>query len=209
MKFLKLFNENIEADNFYKAALHYFNNDLNKDTALEYINNAIEIKNDPKYIDLKLKIENKVIFSSNEDQLEAIKELGEARFAYLSDDNFVFRAVLSKPDSILIALYINEFTEERVRPNFNWFDVKDYFIPFMQNLLSAGFEINYVPKGKNERGISFNYNQKWQRKLMKLLKNLPISSDQGILVEDILEDKVEDQTINAIFVYVKSAYFIP
>jgi len=131
----------------------------------------------------------------NQDQLEAIKELGEARFAYLSDDyNFVFRAVLSKPDSILIALYINEFTEERVRPNFNWFDVKDYFIPFMQNLLSAGFEINYVPKGKNERGISFNY-----------------SSDhtKGILVEDILEDKVEDQTINAIFVYVKSAYFIP
>lgn len=149
MKFLKLFNENIEADNFYKAALHYFNNDLNKDTALEYINNAIEIKNDPKYIDLKLKIENKVIFSSNEDQLEAIKELGEARFAYLSDDNFVFRAVLSKPDSILIALYMNEFTEERVRPNFNWFDVKDYFIPFIQNLLSEGFEINYNPKGWN------------------------------------------------------------
>lgn len=144
---------------------------------------------------LKLFNEHIEQFIDNQDQLEAIKELGEARFAYLSDDyNFVFRAVLSRPDSILIALYINEFTEERVRPNFNWFDVKDYFIPFMQNLLSAGFEINYVPKGKNERGISFNY-----------------SSDhtKGILVEDILEDKVEDQTINAIFVYVKSAYFIP
>jgi len=144
---------------------------------------------------LKLFNEHTEQFIDNQDQLEAIKELGEARFAYLSDDyNFVFRAVLSKPDSILIALYINEFTEERVRPNFNWFDVKDYFIPFMQNLLSAGFEINYVPEGKNERGISFNY-----------------SSDhtKGILVEDILEDKVEDQTINAIFVYVKSAYFIP
>jgi len=144
---------------------------------------------------LKLFNEHTEQFIDNQDQLEAIKELGEARFAYLSDDyNFVFRAVLSKPDSILIALYINEFTEERVRPNFNWFDVKDYFIPFMQNLLNAGFEINYVPKGKNERGISFNY-----------------SSDhtKGILVEDILEDKVEDQTINAIFVYVKSAYFIP
>ena len=144
---------------------------------------------------LKLFNEHTEHFIDNQDQLEAIKELGEARFAYLSDDyNFVFRAVLSKPDSILIALYINEFTEERVRPNFNWFDVKDYFIPFMQNLLSAGFEINYIPKGKNERGISFNY-----------------SSDhtKGILVEDILEDKVEDQTINAIFVYVKSAYFIP
>ena len=144
---------------------------------------------------LKLFNEHTEQFIDNQDQLEAIKELGEARFAYLSDDyNFVFRAVLSRPDSILIALYINEFTEERVRPNFNWFDVKDYFIPFMQNLLSAGFEINYVPKGKNERGISFNY-----------------SSDhtKGILVEDILEDKVEDQTINAIFVYVKSAYFIP
>lgn len=144
---------------------------------------------------LKLFNEHTEQFIDNQDQLEAIKELGEARFAYLSDDyNFVFRAVLSKPDSILIALYINEFTEERVRPNFNWFDVKDYFIPFIQNLLSEGFEINYVPKGKNKRGISFNY-----------------SSDhtKGILVEDILEDKVEDQTINAIFVYVKSAYFIP
>lgn len=144
---------------------------------------------------LKLFNEHTEQFIDNQDQLEAIKELGEARFAYLSDDyNFVFRAVLSKPDSILIALYINEFTEERVRPNFNWFDVKDYFIPFMQNLLSEGFEINYDPKGQNKRGISFNY-----------------SSDhtKGILVEDILEDKVEDQTINAIFVYVKSAYFIP
>ena len=144
---------------------------------------------------LKLFNEHTEQFIDNQDQLEAIKELGEARFAYLSDDyNFVFRAVLSRPDSILIALYINEFTEERVRPNFNWFDVKDYFIPFMQNLLSAGFEINYVPKGKNERGISFNYSG---------------DHTKGILVEDILEDKVEDQTINAIFVYVKSAYFIP
>lgn len=144
---------------------------------------------------LKLFNEHSEQFMDNQDQLEAIKELGEARFAYLSDDyNFVFRAVLSKPDSILIALYINDFTEERVRPNFNWFDVKDYFIPFMQNLLSSGFEINYVPKGKNERGISLCQ---------------PFIHTKGILVEDILEDKVEDQTINAIFVYVKSAYFIP
>lgn len=147
---------------------------------------------------LKIFNEHTEQFIDNLDQLEVIRELGDARFAYLSDDyNFVFRAVLSRPNSILIALYINDFIEEeRVRPNFNWFDVKDYFIPFMQNLLSAGFEIDYVPKGQNKRSIAFNYSSN---------RN---NHTKIILVEDILEDKVEDQTINAIFVYVKSAYFI-
>ena len=39
---------------------------------------------------LKLFNEHTEQFIDNQDQLEAIKELGEARFAYLSDDyNFV------------------------------------------------------------------------------------------------------------------------
>jgi hypothetical protein len=145
---------------------------------------------------LKLFNEHKSEFDSidNLEQLEIIKELGEARFAYLYDDNFVFRAVLSKPDSILIALYINEFNEDRLRPNFNWSNIKDYFIPFLENL-TADFEINYEPKGKNKRGISFNYSDS--------------STTKTISVEDILEDKLEDETISAIFVYVKSNYFIP
>jgi len=52
---------------------------------------------------LKLFNEHKSEFDSidNLEQLEIIKELGEARFAYLYDDNFVFRAVLSKPDDFL------------------------------------------------------------------------------------------------------------
>jgi hypothetical protein len=149
---------------------------------------------------LKLFNEHKSEFDSidNLEQLEIIKELGEARFAYLYDDNFVFRAVLSKPDCILIALYINEFTEYRIRPSFNWFDIKDYFIPFLESLTSD-FEINYESKGKNKRGISFNYPD-------YLTYGPP--SNKTISVEDILKDKLENETINAIFVYVKSNYFI-
>ena len=58
MRYLKPFNEGstADADNLYKAALHYFNNHLNNDRALEYINKAIELSDkvsNPYYLALK------------------------------------------------------------------------------------------------------------------------------------------------------------
>jgi len=64
MKYLKPFNESSTPTDvdYYKSAIHYFNNNLNNDRALEYINKAIELsdrKSNPYYFALKTMIEER------------------------------------------------------------------------------------------------------------------------------------------------------
>ena len=103
MRYLKPFNESSTTTDvdYYKSAIHYFNNNLNNDRALEYINKAIELsdrKSNPYYFALKQMIEEKgpePKFESNEQQIEALKDL--CRFCKRDDpDKMAARVELGK-----------------------------------------------------------------------------------------------------------------
>jgi hypothetical protein len=204
MRYLKPFNESSTTTDvdYYKSAIHYFNNNLNNDRALEYINKAIELsdrKSNPYYLALKQMIEEKgpePKFDSNEDQMEALKDLCDTNLAYLKDDNFVVRVVPSRPDSFYIFIGLDGFNQSGERDYFSWSSVKDHVIPFFHYLMKD-FKIQDNPKGINNRGISFvsygTFND----------------TNESVKVDQILNDEIEDdKQIAGISIYIKSEHFI-
>jgi hypothetical protein len=175
---------------------------LNNDRALEYINKAIELsdrKSNPYYFALKQMIEEKgpePKFESNEQQIEALKDLCDTNLAYLKDDNFVVRVVPSRPDSFFIFIGLDGFNQSGERDYFGWSSVKDHVIPFFHYLMKD-FKIQDTAKGHNPRGISFvsygTFND----------------INEYIKVSQILNDEIEDdKQIAGISIYIKSEYFI-
>jgi hypothetical protein len=205
MRYLKPFNESSTATDvdYYKSAIHYFNNNLNNDRALEYINKAIELsdrKSNPYYLALKKMIEEKgpePKFESNEEQMAALKDLCDTNLAYLKDDNFVVRVVQSRPDSFYIFIGLDGFNQSGEKDYFSWSLVKDHIIPFFYYLIKD-FKIQDTPKGNNPRGISFiSYDTS------------RVTVNESIDVEEILNDEIVDDTqIAGLSVYIKSEYFI-
>jgi hypothetical protein len=210
MKYLKSFNESTTGSenttrtdvDYYKAAIHYFNNNLNNDRALEYINKAIELsdrKSNPYYLALKQMIEEKgpePKFDSNEQQMAALQDLCDTNLAYLKDENFVVRIVQSRPDSFYIFIGLEGFNSSGTRDYFSWATVKDHIIPFFHYLLKD-FKIQDTAKGRNERGISFVCYDTFN------------DTNESIKVDQILNDQIpDDKQIAGISIYVKSEYFI-
>jgi len=204
MRYLKPFNESTTGTDvdYYKSAIHYFNNNLNNDRALEYINKAIELsdrKSNPYYLALKTMIEEKgpePKFESNEQQIEALKDLCDTNLAYLKDDNFIVRFVSSRPDSFYIFIGLDGFNQSGERDYFSWLSVKNHVIPFFHYLLKD-FKIQDNTKGINNRGISFvsygTFND----------------TNESVEVSQILNDEIEDdKQIAGISIYIKSEYFI-
>ena len=203
MRYLKPFNESTGTDvDYYKSAIHYFNNNLNNDRALEYINKAIELsdrKSNPYYFALKQMIEEKgpePKFESNEQQIEALKDLCDTNLAYLKDDNFIVRVVPSRPDSFFIFIGLDGFNQSGQRDYFSWSSVKDHVIPFFHYLMKD-FKIQDNPKGTNNRGISFvSYDSTG-------------TVNEHIDVDEILNDEIANDTqIAGLSIYIKSEYFI-
>lgn len=202
MKYLKPFNESSteDANNLYKAALHYFNNHLNNDRALEYINKAIEYrKSNPYYFALKQMIEEKgpePKFDSNEEQLEALRDLCDTNLAYLKDDNFIVRVVPSRPDSFFVYIALDGFNQNGQRDYFSWLSVKNHLIPFFHYLVKD-FTIQDNPKGTNNRGISFVCYDTFN------------DTNESVKLSQILNDEIEDdKQIEGISIYIKSEYFM-
>jgi hypothetical protein len=205
MKYLKPFNESSTTTDvdYYKSAIHYFNNNLNNDRALEYINKAIELsdrKSNPYYLALKKMIEEKGSepkFDSNEDQMEALNDLCDTNLAYLKDENFVVRIIQSRPDSFYIHISLEGFNSTGRKDYFSWSTVKDHIIPFFHYLIKD-FKIQNTPKGYNLRGISF------------ISYDTSVNTvNESIDVEKILNDEIADDTqIAGLSVYIKSEYFI-
>lgn len=204
MRYLKPFNENTGTDvDYYKSAIHYFNNNLNNDRALDYINTAIELsdrKSNPYYLALKKMIEEKgpePKFENNEEQMATLQDLCDTNLAYLKDDNFIVRVVPSRPDSFYIFIGLDGFNKSGERDYFSWSSVKDHVIPFFHYLMKD-FKIQDNPKGNNPRGISF----------------LSYDSSGGVVNEhidvyEILNDEItDDKQIAGLSIYVKSEYFI-
>ena len=205
MRYLKPFNESSTATDvdYYKSAIHYFNNNLNNDRALEYINKAIELSDrnwHPYYLALKKMIEEKgpePKFESNEEQMVALQDLCDTNLAYLKDENFVVRIVQSRPDSFYIFIGLDGFNQSGERDYFSWSSVKDHIIPFFYYLIKD-FKIQDTPKGNNPRGISFIY-----------YDTSGDTVNESIDVEEILNDEIADDTqIAGLSVYIKSEYFI-
>jgi hypothetical protein len=203
MRYLKPFNESTGTDvDYYKSAIHYFNNNLSNDRALEYINKAIELsdrKSNPYYLALKTMIEEKGTepkFESNEEQIEALKDLCDTNLAYLKDDNFIVRVVSSRPDSFYIFIGLDGFNQSGERDYFSWSSVKDHVIPFFHYLLKD-FKIQDNPKGINNRGISFvSYDSTG-------------TVNEHIDVDEILNDEIANDTqIAGLSIFIKSEYFI-
>jgi hypothetical protein len=205
MKYLKPFNESSTEDdskNYYSSALHYFNNHLNNDRALEYINKAIELSDkvsNPYYFALKQMIEEKgpePKFDSNEEQLEALRDLCDTNLAYLKDDNFIVRVVPSRPDSFFIFIGLDGFNQSGQRDYFSWGSVKNHLIPFFHYLVKD-FTIQDNPKGTNNRGISFVSYDTFN------------DTNESVKVDKILNDEIEDdKQIAGISIYIKSEYFM-
>lgn len=206
MRYLKPFNESSTGtdEDYYKAAIHYFNNNLNNDAALEYINKAIELSDrrvvNPYYLVLKKMIEEKgpePKFDSNEDQKTALEELCDATLAYLKDENFAVRVVPSRPDSFFIYIGLDGFNLSGIKDYFSWGIVKDHIIPFFHYLVKD-FKIQDTARGHNPRGISFLYYDTNGQSL-----NEPID------LEEILNDEIaDDKQIAGLSIYIKSEYFI-
>jgi hypothetical protein len=204
MRYLKPFNESTTGTDvdYYKSAIHYFNNNLNNDRALEYINKAIELsdrKSNPYYFALKQMIEEKgpePKFESNEQQIEALKDLCDTNLAYLKDDNFVVRVVPSRPDSFYIFIGLDGFNQSGERDYFSWSSVKDHVIPFFHYLMKD-FKIQDTTKGHNPRGISFvSYDSTG-------------TVNEHIDVDEILNDEIANDTqIAGLSIFIKSEYFI-
>jgi hypothetical protein len=204
MRYLKPFNESTTGTDvdYYKSAIHYFNNNLNNDRALEYINKAIELsdrKSNPYYFALKQMIEEKgpePKFESNEQQIEALKDLCDTNLAYLKDDNFIVRVVPSRPDSFFIFIGLDGFNQSGERDYFSWSSVKDHVIPFFHYLLKD-FKIQDTAKGHNPRGISFvSYDSTG-------------TVNEHIDVDEILNDEIANDTqIAGLSIFIKSEYFI-
>ena len=205
MRYLKPFNESSTPTDvdYYKSAIHYFNNNLNNDRALDYINTAIELsdrKSNPYYLALKKMIEEKgpePKFENNEEQMVALQDLCDDNLAYLKDDNFLVRVVYARPDSFMIYVGQEGFNEDGIRDYFSWSSVKDHIIPFFYYLIKD-FKIQDTPKGNNPRGISFiSYDTSGD------------TVNESIDVEEILNDEIVDDTqIAGLSVYIKSEYFI-
>jgi hypothetical protein len=204
MRYLRSFNESSTTTDvdYYKSAIHYFNNNLNNDRALEYINKAIELsdrKSNPYYLALKKMIEEKgpePKFDSNEEQIEALKDLCDTNLAYLKDENFIVRVVQSRPDSFYIYIGLDGFNSSGIRDYFSWATVKDHLIPFFHYLVKD-FKIQDTAKGHNPRGISFvSYDSTG-------------TVNEHIDVDEILNDEIANDTqIAGLSIYVKSEYFI-
>ena len=204
MRYLRSFNESSTGTDvdYYKSAIHYFNNNLNNDRALEYINKAIELsdrKSNPYYLALKKMIEEKgpePKFDSNEEQIEALKDLCDTNLAYLKDENFIVRVVQSRPDSFYIYIGLDGFNSSGIRDYFSWATVKDHLIPFFHYLVKD-FKIQDTAKGHNPRGISFvSYDSTG-------------TVNEHIDVDEILNDEIANDTqIAGLSIYVKSEYFI-
>lgn len=204
MRYLKPFNESSTGTDvdYYKAAIHYFNNNLNNDTALEYINKAIELsdrKSNPYYLALKNMIEERgpePKFDSNEEQMVALQDLCDTNLAYLKDENFVVRVIMSRPDSFYIFIGLDGFNLTGVRDYFSWSVVKDHVIPFFHYLVKD-FKIQENAKGHNPRGISFvSYDSTG-------------TVNEHIDVEEILNDQIsDDKQVAGLSIYIKSEYFI-
>lgn len=204
MIYLKTFNESSTATDvdYYKAAIHYFNNNLNNDTALEYINKAIELsdrKSNPYYLALKNMIEERgpePKFDSNEEQMAALQDLCDTNLAYLKDENFVVRIVMSRPDSFYIFIGLDGFNLTGIRDYFSWGVVKDHIIPFFHYLVKD-FKIQENAKGHNPRGISF------------LSYDSTGTVNEHIDVKEILNDEIaDDKQVAGLSIYIKSEYFI-
>jgi hypothetical protein len=208
MRYLKPFNESSTGTDvdYYKAAIHYFNNNLNNDRALEYINKAIELSLsdrkviNPYYSTLKKMIEEKgpePKFDSNEEQMAALQDLCDTNLAYLKDENFVVRIVQSRPDSFYIFIGLDGFNSSGIKDYFSWATVKDHIIPFF-HYLSKDFEIQDTAKGHNPRGISF---------LSYTVTGSTVN--EHINVDEILNDEIaDDKQVAGLSIYVKSEYFI-
>lgn len=204
MKYLKPFNESSTEDskNYYSSALHYFNNNINNDRALEYINKAIELSDkvsNPYYFALKTMIEERgpePKFDSNEDQMEAIKDLCDNNLAYLKDDGFIVRIVRSVPDAFFVYIALDGFNQSGTRDYFGWGSVKNHLIPFFHYLVKD-FTIQDNPKGHNQRGISFVSYDTFN------------DTNESVKLSQILNDEIEDdKQIAGISIYIKSEYFM-
>lgn len=203
MRYLKPFNEGstADADNLYKAALHYFNNHLNNDKALQCINKAIELSDkvsNPYYLALKTMIEErkaKPKFDNNEQQKQAIQDLCDDYLAYLMDEGFRVRIVRSLPDSFFV--FINQTGPRDAEVlQFSWGSVKNHLIPFFHYLVKD-FTIQDNPKGNNERGITFICYDVFNNQNVK------------VKVPQILNDEIEDdKQIVGISIHIKSEYFM-
>lgn len=204
MKYLKSFNESSTTTDvdYYKSAIHYFNNNLNNDRALEYINKAIELsdrKSNPYYLALKTMIEERgpePKFDTNEQQKEALEDLCDNNLAYLKDNNFIVRVVPSRPDSFFIFIGLDGFNQSGQRDYFSWLSVKNHLIPFFHYLVKD-FKIQDNPKGINNRGVSFvsygTFND----------------TNESVKVDQILNDEIEDdKQIAGISIFIKSEYFM-
>lgn len=211
MRYLKPFNEGSTdasffdekaADDFYNAAIHYFNNHLNNDKALQWINKAIELSDkvsNPYYLALKTMIEerkSKPKFDNNEQQKQAIQEICDDYLAYLKDDGFIVRIVRSVPDAFFVYIGLDGFNQNGQRDYFSWLSVKNHLIPFFHYLMKD-FTIQDNPKGHNNRGVSFvsygTFND----------------TNESVKVHKILNDKIEDdKQIAGISIYIKSEYFM-
>lgn len=211
MRYLKSFNESTTGSenttgtdvDYYKAAIHYFNNNLDNDRALDYINKAIELSDrkviNPYYLTLKKMIEERgpePKFDSNEEQMAALQDLCDTNLAYLKDENFIVRIVQSRPDSFYIFIGLEGFNSSGTRDYFSWTSVKDHLIPFF-HYLSKDFKIQDTAKGHNPRGISF------------LSYDSTGTVNEHIDVDEILNDEIpDDKQVAGLSIYVKSEYFI-
>jgi hypothetical protein len=205
MKYLKPFNESSTEDdskNYYRSALHYFNNHLNNDRALQYINKAIELSDkvsNPYYDALKKMIEErkaKPKFDNNEQQKSAIQEICDNNLAYLKDDGFIVRIVRSVPDAFFVYIGLDGFNQNGQRNYFSWLSVKNHLIPFFHYLMKD-FTIQDNPKGHNQRGISFVSYDTFN------------DTNESVKLSQILNDEIEDdKQIAGISIYIKSEYFM-
>jgi len=169
---------------------------------MKYLRSIFERLTDDEYYELKEECETYLAygpepkFESNEQQIEALKDLCDTNLAYLKDDNFVVRVVPSRPDSFYIFIGLDGFNQSGERDYFSWLSVKDHVIPFFHYLMKD-FKIQDTAKGHNPRGISFvSYDSTG-------------TVNEHIDVDEILNDEIANDTqIAGISIYIKSEYFI-
>jgi hypothetical protein len=90
---------------------------------------------------------------SKENLVEELQDLCDSYFAYLYDEGFEIRISTGLLEEICIKLC--KPNNDGPTYNFSWDEIKDYFIPFLQRLLTKVdlYQASYIIK----TGILFNY----------------------------------------------------
>jgi hypothetical protein len=92
-------------------------------------------------------------FNENIDNTEELQDLCDSYFAYLYDEGFEVNITTGLLDERCIKIHKPNSSGPTYK--FSWDDVKDYFIPFLQILLTK--EDLYQPSYIIKTGILFNF----------------------------------------------------